>query len=88
MQTNGSHIPKFEEDLIKKRKNELKHAQDIREHYERKLERANNLYMELSAVLLQLAQREKDLIRLVVTIGYTLVIVYKLLNICKSISLL
>ncbi|VVC32600.1 Hypothetical protein CINCED_3A018076 [Cinara cedri] len=63
MQTNGSHIPKFEEDLIKKRKNELKHAQDIREHYERKLERANNLYMELSAVLLQLEQREKDLIR-------------------------
>jgi len=63
MQTNGSHISKFEEDLIKKRKNELKHAQDIREHYERKLERANNLYMELSAVLLQLEQREKDLIR-------------------------
>ncbi|CAH1709880.1 mitogen-activated protein kinase kinase kinase 13-A isoform X3 [Aphis gossypii] len=63
MQTNGSHIPKFEEDLIKKRKNELKHAQDIREHYERKLERANNLYMELSAVLLQLEQRENDLIR-------------------------
>ncbi|XP_050419644.1 mitogen-activated protein kinase kinase kinase 13 isoform X2 [Adelges cooleyi] len=63
MQTNGSHIPKFEEDLIKKRKNELKHAQDIREHYERKLERANNLYMELSAVLLQLEQRERDLIR-------------------------
>jgi len=65
MQTNGSHIPKFEEDLIKKRKNELKHAQDIREHYERKLERANNLYMELSAVLLQLEQRENDLIRFV-----------------------
>ncbi|XP_025195776.1 mitogen-activated protein kinase kinase kinase 13-A isoform X2 [Melanaphis sacchari] len=63
MQTNGSHIPKFEEDLIKKRKNELKHAQDIREHYERKLERANNLYLELSAVLLQLEQRENDLIR-------------------------
>ncbi|XP_025417124.1 mitogen-activated protein kinase kinase kinase 13 isoform X2 [Sipha flava] len=63
MQTNGSHIPKFEEDLIKKRKNELKHAQDIREHYERKLERANNLYLKLSAVLLQLEQRERDLIR-------------------------
>lgn len=70
MQTNGSHIPRFEEDLIKKRKNELKHAQDIREHYERKLERANNLYMELSAVLLQLEQREKDLIRLVIFILY------------------
>uniref|UniRef100_A0A1B6E331 Mitogen-activated protein kinase kinase kinase dlk-1 n=1 Tax=Clastoptera arizonana TaxID=38151 RepID=A0A1B6E331_9HEMI len=63
MQSNGSHLPKFEEDLIKKRKEELKHAQDIREHYERKLERANDLYLELSAVLLQLEQREKELIK-------------------------
>lgn len=63
MQSNGSHLPKFEEDLIKKRKEELKHAQDIREHYERKLERANDLYMELSAVLLQLEQRERELLK-------------------------
>lgn len=63
MKTNESHISKFEEDLIKKRKDELKHAQDIREHYERKLERANNLVLQLSAVLLQLEQRENDLIR-------------------------
>lgn len=38
-----------EEDLIKKRQEELKHAQDIRIHYEQKLERANSLYMELMA---------------------------------------
>lgn len=63
MQSNGSHLSKFEGDLIKKRQEELKHAQDIREHYERKLERANDLYMELSAVLLQLEQREKELIK-------------------------
>lgn len=63
MQTNGSYIPKFEEDLIKKRKIELKHAQDIREHYERKLERTKQIYKQLSAVVLQLEQREKDLIR-------------------------
>lgn len=63
MQTNGSYIPKFEEDLIKKRKIELKHAQDIREHYERKLERTKQIYEQLSAVVLQLEQREKDLIR-------------------------
>lgn len=81
MQTNGSHIPRFEEDLIKKRKNELKHAQDIREHYERKLERANNLYMELSAVLLQLEQREKDLIRLVIFIVYITLINQVLTNV-------
>lgn len=36
---------------------------DIREHYERKLERANNLYMELSAIMLQLEMREKELIK-------------------------
>ncbi|CAG2110298.1 unnamed protein product, partial [Medioppia subpectinata] len=52
-----------EAELIKKRKDELSHAQDIREHYERKLERANNLYMELTACMLQLEQKEKELIR-------------------------
>merc|ERR1719189_1181886 len=44
-----------------RRKAELKHAQDVRELYERKLERTNNLYLELSAVQLQLEQREQDL---------------------------
>lgn len=41
----------------------LRHALDIREHYERKLERANNLYMELSAIMLQLEVREKELMK-------------------------
>lgn len=40
-----------------------RHALDIREHYERKLERANNLYMELSALMLQLELKEKELLR-------------------------
>ena len=48
-------------ELIKKRKEELQHAQDIREHYERKLEKVNNLYMEVNACLLQLERREKQL---------------------------
>lgn len=48
-------------ELIKKRKEELQHAQDIREHYERKLEKANNLYMEVTACMLQLERRERDL---------------------------
>lgn len=43
----------------------FRHALDIREHYERKLERANNLYMELSAIMLQLEVREKDLMKYV-----------------------
>ncbi|RWS31667.1 mitogen-activated protein kinase kinase kinase 13-B-like protein [Leptotrombidium deliense] len=50
-------------ELVKKRRDELRHAQDIREHYERKLEKANNLYMEVAACLLQLEQRERELIK-------------------------
>lgn len=50
-----------EMELIKKRKEELQHAQDIREHYERKLEKANNLYMEVTACRLQLERKERDL---------------------------
>ena len=57
-------IYKFEEDLIQKRKEELKHATDIRELYEKKLEKANNLYFELNSVLLQLDERERDLVKL------------------------
>lgn len=58
-------LAKFNEEheLVKQRDNELRHARDIREHYERKLERANDLYMELSAVLLQLEHREKELLK-------------------------
>lgn len=52
-----------EDDLIQKRKEELKHATDIRELYEQKLEKANNLYFELSTVLVQLDQRERELIK-------------------------
>ena len=52
-----------EAELIKKRKEELMHAQDIREHYEKKLLRANDLYMDLTACMLQLEQKEKELIR-------------------------
>ncbi|VDN14010.1 unnamed protein product [Dibothriocephalus latus] len=39
-----------EYDLIRRRKQELQHAQDIRRHYEEKLERVNKLYMDLQAL--------------------------------------
>ncbi|XP_011641942.1 mitogen-activated protein kinase kinase kinase 12 isoform X1 [Pogonomyrmex barbatus] len=55
--------PRFEAELIQRRKDELRHAQDVREHYERKLERTNNLYLELNAILLQLELRERDVIK-------------------------
>ncbi|KAH0947764.1 hypothetical protein HN011_002296 [Eciton burchellii] len=62
--------PRFEADLIRRREDELRHAQDIREHYERKLERTNNLYLELNAVLLQLELRERDVIKREQQSGY------------------
>ncbi|XP_053685290.1 uncharacterized protein LOC128734916 [Sabethes cyaneus] len=58
---NGLNIQKYEQELIKKRKDEVKHAQDIRMVYERKLERANTIYMQLSAFFVQLEQREREI---------------------------
>ena len=63
MKSDGTQLHRMDEELIKRRQDELRHAQDIREHYEKKLERANNLYMELSTCLLQLEQRERELMR-------------------------
>lgn len=59
MASNGTNITKYEQDLIKKRKDEWKHAQDIRLIYQRKLERTNTLYMQLSACIMNLEEREK-----------------------------
>ena len=47
--------------LIKRRKQELKHAQDVKELYERKLERVNDLFVELNAWKLQLEESERTL---------------------------
>ncbi|XP_051865335.1 mitogen-activated protein kinase kinase kinase 12-like [Pristis pectinata] len=63
IRSEGSCIHRLDEELVRRRREELRHALDIREHYERKLERANNLYMELNAVMLQLELKEKELLR-------------------------
>ncbi|XP_061081710.1 mitogen-activated protein kinase kinase kinase 13-like [Conger conger] len=63
IKSEGTCIHRLDEELIRRRRDELRHALDIREHYERKLDRANNLYMELSAIMLQLEVREKDLMK-------------------------
>ena len=47
--------------LIKRRKQELKHAQDVKQLYERKLERVNDLFVELNAWKLQLEEAERSL---------------------------
>lgn len=46
--------------LVKKRRQELRHALDIRLHYERKLERANKLYLEATTLLEQVELRERE----------------------------
>merc|ERR1719457_74813 len=63
MRCERSNIPLADDALVKKRQEELKHAQDVRELYERKMERANNVFLELSAVMLQLEQREQEISR-------------------------
>ncbi|XP_075997423.1 mitogen-activated protein kinase kinase kinase 12-like [Genypterus blacodes] len=63
IKSEGTCLHRMDEELIKRRREELRHALDIREHYERKLERANNLYMELNAIMLQLEIKEKELLK-------------------------
>lgn len=63
MEIKANMFPNLEEILVHLLF--FRHALDIREHYERKLERANNLYMELSAIMLQLEVREKELMKYV-----------------------
>uniref|UniRef100_A0A8C5BWN5 Mitogen-activated protein kinase kinase kinase 12 n=1 Tax=Gadus morhua TaxID=8049 RepID=A0A8C5BWN5_GADMO len=63
IKSEGTCIHRLDEELVNRRREELRHALDIREHYERKLEKANNLYVELNAVMLQLELKEKELQR-------------------------
>ncbi|CAH2103688.1 unnamed protein product [Euphydryas editha] len=46
-------------DVIAQRREHLRHARDVRYVYEQQLSRANELYMEVCAVRLQLEQRER-----------------------------
>ena len=58
-----SSLPLDHEVLIKRRKQELRHAQDIKELYERKLERVNDLFVELNAWKLQLEEEKRNLVK-------------------------
>merc|ERR1712038_1324736 len=59
-----STIPMADHDhLIKKRKQELNDAQDVKELYQKKLERVNDLFMELETWKLQLDERQIKLDR-------------------------
>ena len=62
MKGEDASLPLADHDiLIKRRKQELKHAQDVKELYERKLERVNDLFVELNAWKLQLEEAERTL---------------------------
>lgn len=60
MQKRRHEFEMKEEQLVKRRETELKHIRDIKEHYDRRLERVNQLYLELSAALLQLEQQKQE----------------------------
>lgn len=60
---NLHQLHQLDEELIRRRKEELRHARDIRVHYEQKLERANSLYQELNDCMQHLEAREKELLR-------------------------
>jgi len=63
MKCEENSIPVQDEAMIKKRQEELQHAQDVRELYEKKLERTTNLYLELNATMLRIEQRELEIQR-------------------------
>jgi hypothetical protein len=49
------------DELMKKRKEELLHIADIRSHYQTKLQQVNTLYIELSSLMMQLQKREQEI---------------------------
>ncbi|CAD5113274.1 DgyrCDS2454 [Dimorphilus gyrociliatus] len=56
-----ARVTQLEQELIRRRRAELKHAQDIRLHYERKFERVTNLHNELVILMNRLKSREIEL---------------------------
>lgn len=60
MSTVGKNSQRVEQDLIKKRQEELRHAKDIRLAYERKLEKTNQMCVEVNVLLQQLLLREQE----------------------------
>lgn len=60
---NGTNIQKFEQDMIRKRTAEWKHAQDIRIVYQEKLEKTNKLFSELSDLMSYLQEREREIVK-------------------------
>lgn len=60
MSTVGKNSHRMEQDLVKKRQEELRHAKDIRLAYEKKLEKTNQMCLEVNVLLQQLLLREHE----------------------------
>ena len=59
MSTVGKNSQRLEQDLVKKRQAELRHAKDIRQAYERKLEKVSDLLQQLQMREQEWVEREK-----------------------------
>ncbi|CAF0726237.1 unnamed protein product [Rotaria sordida] len=57
----SSTLKMTNDELMKKRKEELQHIADIRSHYQTKLQQVNTLYIELSSLMMQLQKREQEI---------------------------
>lgn len=57
----SSTLQMSNDELMKKRQEELQHVVDIRSHYQTKLHQVNTLYVELSSLMMQLQKREQEI---------------------------
>jgi mitogen-activated protein kinase kinase kinase 13 len=66
---NSVKVYEYEKELIRKRTDEWRHAKDVRMIYEKKLERTNNLYLELNECFTKLEEREREILEREKNIG-------------------
>jgi mitogen-activated protein kinase kinase kinase 13 len=57
----SSTLKMTNDELMKKRQEELQHIADIRAHYQTKLHQVNTVYLELSSLMMQLQKREQEI---------------------------
>ncbi|KAL3310845.1 hypothetical protein Ciccas_010581 [Cichlidogyrus casuarinus] len=61
LRKEGVTVQKLDDHLIKMRRSELKHAQDIRKHYIKKVKRVDQLYQELQMLISQTQHQHQPL---------------------------
>eukprot|EP00118_Oscarella_pearsei_P024877 m.307006 g.307006 ORF g.307006 m.307006 type:complete len:615 (+) comp41806_c0_seq1:3138-4982(+) len=61
MKADGTHMQKLDDELIRRREEEIRQVEDIRAMYEKKLTSTNRLYNELHTCMEQLERKQRDL---------------------------